>query len=664
MMSLFKKVMGIVATAALVVACVPRLAFASYLAAPADLDIEGYYSTNDATPTFTWDYSAGATWYEYRVDAGNWVALGNQDSYTLSFMADGWHTFFVRANDARGNVSSVSSFTFEIDTQGPTVSTVSPATATEDARVTFSVTSSAETGGASLSCTLYVDSVSVGNMTQSGSTFYYVHTFAWDGTYTVYARCQDGDGNVTSGTSRTVTVYDAHDDHDDTFVVPAVSPLSADEDESVTFTVTPYGDLDAERCDLYVSGAYVGHMYASDADTFSRAHTFSQSGSYPVYAYCEDEDGDWTRGTSRTVTVSDENDDRDEGPRVPAVSPSTAIEDEVVTITVEPDEDDHGSDVRFCDLYVNGSNVGDMDEIRGEFSLDHTFRNSGTYTVYASCTDEDGDTTRGTSRSIRVSEENDDSDDDVLTVPKISPSSAIEDEEVTFTLRPTGDHNITACWMYVEGSRVEEMDEMSTNVFTADHRFTQSGSYDVYARCEDSYGNTARGDVRSIDVEESDENGVDFNEGSLIKIACSASSTVSDPCRAVYYFGEDGKRHAFPNESTFYSWYRNFDDVVEITSRDMAAIRVGENVTYRPGSVLVKFSSSSKVYAIEAERTLRHYRSMELVEADYGSNPQSLIMTLPDSLYSSYDVGSIIDSRSDFDRTDAYYSVDSIEDIF
>lgn len=556
-----RKAMSILAAFAVLVTLAPQVALAttSPLAAPTNVEVVGGPYTNDTTPTFTWDRPAGATWFEYAFDTvTNDYALGNVDSFTAtSEISSGWHTFYVWAHDAYGNQSAYASVTFEIDTTGPTVPAVSPSSATEGEAVKFYVYPYGES--APTSCVLYVDGSYAGTMYKNGLVFVESYTFTWDGTYTVYARCTDGDGNVTNGTSRTVTVNDADDDEDETFTVPAVSPSSATEDEEVTFEVTPYGTLDADTCKLYVSGSYAGTMSEDDGE-FSLDYTFSNNGTYTVYAYCEDENGDWTWGTSRNVYVYEE--DEDDEFVVPAVSPSSATEDEEVTFEVNPYGD---LDAETCKLYVDGYNKGTMDEDDGEFTLDYTFSNDGEYTVYAYCEDENGDWTKGTSRTVEVDNEDDDGEAD---------------------------------------------------------------------------------------------------RGSLIKTDCGSSTDVADPCRAVYYYDEHGDRHAFPNESTFFTWFSDFDDV-EIVSKDfMASIDLSDNVTYRPGSVVVKFDTSPKVYAVEAERTLRHYEDVSDLESDYGDDWAEVLVSLPDTLYKNYEIGEEIDSKYDFDRTDAYYSVDSIEDIF
>ncbi len=362
-----RKVLGVTTIFAMFLTFVPLSASASWLGAPSNVTLEDGIYTNDTTPTATWTRPANATWYQVLVDNGEWQNLSNVGSYTLLTQTNGWHTFYVRARGNNNTVSTSGSVTFEIDTIGPTVSTVSPSSAIEDVSTAFSISTSGE--AATSFCDLYVSGSFTGSMTKSGSTFSKSYTFANDGSYTVYARCTDGDGNSTTGTSRTVTVSN----------------------QSTTYT----------------------------------------------------------------------------------------------------------------------------------------------------------------------------------------------------------------------------------------------------------------GAVR----------------GSLIKIPCGVYARTSETCKAVYYFGNDGKRHVFANESVFYTWYSDFDDVVNVSQDFMSSLTIGKNVTYRPGSVVVKFDSSSKVYAIQADHTLRHYTTLSLLKSDYGTYWTNVLAKVPDSLYSNYTIGSVIDNVRDYDRDDAYYSVDSIDDV-
>lgn len=547
----------------------PQATFAAVLKEPKRLDVSGGIYTNDNTPTVTWTSPIGATWYEILLDNGSWRSLGNVNAYTFESQNDGWHTIYVRAHDNAGQTSIAKSVTLEIDTQGPTVPAVWPTTAKENTSTTFWVTPYGE--ASTTTCTLYVDNKSVGTMTKNGNAFQKTYTFSWDGTYTAYARCTDGDGNVTVGTSRTVTVTNTNNDtpvSEETFWVSNVTPTSATQDESTTMRVTTSGTLDAETCTLYVNGSSVGTMSETSRNSFAKTYTFSNDGTYSVYAYCQDENNDWTKGSSRTVTVTQE----------------------VI--------DDH--------------------------------------------------------------------DTDSLDVPTVSPGSAYEDERIEFTVKPDSNYNVTECWLYVDGARVAEMNEESTNRFVVDYTFRNSGSYSVYAYCKDSHDDTAIGEKRTVRVSDRDYDDDDSNtisRGSLIKTVCGNTVTSLDTCKTVYYYGKDGKRHAFPNETTYFSWYNDFDDVIEVSGNFMSSLSIGKNVTYRPGSVLIRFASSSSIYAIESAHTLHRYTTTSLIESDYGKNWDDVLMNLPDSLYNNYTIGSVIDSTHDYDRDDEYFSVNSIDDV-
>ena len=648
-----QRFLGIVTVFALFMAFVPQSAFAAYVGAPTNLSMVGGVYTNDTTPTVTWTRPSGATWYQVLVDNGTWVDLGNVDTYTLWSQPNGWHTFYVLAQNTSGDISTSAAITFEIDTVGPTVPAVSPSTATEDQSVTFSVTTSGES--ATSFCDLYVSGVDVGSMTKSGSAFSKAYTFTNSGNFTVYARCADGDNNYTTGSSRTVSVASAA--AAETFYVPSVSPSSTTEDQATTISVVPYGNLNATACSLYVSGAFVGSMSETSSNTFTKNYTFSNSGSYTVYAYCEDENGNWTKGTSRTITVNPVT--TYDTFTVPAVSPSTATEDESTTFGVSP----YGTlDAIACKLYVSGSNTGSMSETSSNtFTKSYTFTNDGSYSVYAYCEDENGNWTAGSTRTVTVYQQS--SSSNTLDVPTVSPSSTTEDVRTTFTVRPTSNYNVTDCWLYVGGTNVATMSEGSTNVFTATYTFNDNGSYSVYAYCKDSSAMYVVGDKRTVTVSNSTNSFDDAAKGSLIKIACGYYEDTEETCKAVYFYGNDGKRHVFPNEGVFYTWYSNFDDVVEVSDSFMASLSIGKNVTYRPGSVVVKFDSSASVYAIEADHTLHHYTTLSLLKSDYGSVWTDYLAKVPDSLFGNYTIGSDIDSTSDYDRSTAYYSVSTINDV-
>jgi hypothetical protein len=91
---------------------------------------------NDNTPTFTFTSEAGAT-FECRVDAAAFA--GCTSPFTTSVLADGPHTFEVRARDAVGNVDATpGKQSFVVETRAPDTAIDSgPARVTNDATPTF-----------------------------------------------------------------------------------------------------------------------------------------------------------------------------------------------------------------------------------------------------------------------------------------------------------------------------------------------------------------------------------------------------------------------------------------------------------------------------------------------------------------------------------------------
>jgi len=108
---------------------------------------------------------------------------------------------------------------------------------------------------------------------------------------------------------------------------------------------------------------------------------------------------------------------------------------------------------------------------------------------------------------------------------------------------------------------------------------------------------------------------------------------------SVYYLADDDTRWVFPNEATFFLWYGNFDDVVEVSCEELASYSIGDVVTYRPGTRLVKIQSIDKVYAVEPGGVLRWIISESMADDLYGYNWASRIDDVPDGFWSSYTEG-------------------------
>lgn len=188
------------------------------------------------------------------------------------------------------------------------------------------------------------------------------------------------------------------------------------------------------------------------------------------------------------------------------------------------------------------------------------------------------------------------------------------------------------------------------------------GEYTVYVYAEDEAGNA--GATAWLDFVISGGNeipeGVETN--TLIKLSCDDGADVNDPCKAVYYFGSDNARHAFPNEKVFFTWYANFDDVIEVDAELMASLSLGRNVTYRPGVKMVKFITVNTVYAVSGPNILRPIDEEMTAEELYGADWNQQIDDIPDTFFSNYEFGDEIDTAEDYNADDQMEMHQTIND--
>mgnify|MGYP001576511921 FL=1 len=115
----------------------------------------------------------------------------------------------------------------------------------------------------------------------------------------------------------------------------------------------------------------------------------------------------------------------------------------------------------------------------------------------------------------------------------------------------------------------------------------------------------------------------------------------------VYYYGSDGQRYSFPNEKTYFSWFEDFDGVVEISDEDLADITLAGNIVYRQGSRWVKITSDEKTYAVAADGSIHWIESEEAAEGLAGSDWNEYIDDVPDVFFVDYTVGDSLTSAEE-----------------
>jgi hypothetical protein len=82
----------------------------------------------------------------------------------------------------------------------------------------------------------------------------------------------------------------------------------------------------------------------------------------------------------------------------------------------------------------------------------------------------------------------------------------------------------------------------------------------------------------------------------------------------------------------------------------MAQMPLGKEVSYRPGTTLVKFETDPKVYAIDAAHKLRWIQTETAAQNLYGSSWNKKIVGLSDASYGLYEFGQSINTPQDFNH--------------
>ncbi len=148
--------------------------------------------------------------------------------------------------------------------------------------------------------------------------------------------------------------------------------------------------------------------------------------------------------------------------------------------------------------------------------------------------------------------------------------------------------------------------------------------------------------------------------GDLIKIPDDGDTkNLSDT--AVYYYAMNGKRYVFPNEKTYFSWYPDFSHVQIIPNDQMSLVPIGGNITYRPGSRLVKFQTDAKTYLVTKGGTLRWTKTEGVARGLFGESWNQSVDDISEAFYINYKFGTPLDNALDAPLDLVRSSVQSID---
>ncbi len=274
---------------------------------------------------------------------------------------------------------------------------------------------------------------------------------------------------------------------------------------------------------------------------------------------------------------------------------------------------------------------------------------AGTYTVTYDVTDANGNPATQVTRTVNVISTGSGSGD---VTPPTNLSLVINDDanisnniNVILTIGATD-----ASQMVISNDSEFDVAQWEPFSTSKDWQLTEgSGRKVVYAKFRDSAGNvsaTISDEITLVpEVVPVDETeGAIIEEGEVLgeKIVAAGTLIKRADISSVYFIGADDRRHAFPNEPTFFSYYSDFSEVLTVSAETLAAIPMGSNVTMNPGTWLVKIQSEPSVYAVEPSGVLRWISSEQIALNLYGSGWETKIVDIEPTFFVNYQIGSEI----------------------
>jgi hypothetical protein len=322
-------------------------------------------SVGSASAEFTFTSSVAGATFQCRLDSGPWES-GCTTPKTYPLLADGRHSFLVRAVEPGGNVDpEPASQSWIVDTAAPVVTLTEPAAdaATKDSTPAFGgAAGDADGDSDTVSVDIYAGTAATGtpvktfDATRSGSTWSgSPATGLADGTYTAQARQADAAANVGLSGSRTFTVDTGQ---------PGAFALSSPADGAQNLAPSPPfawapasdGGSGLDHYELSIDGAK-DHDVQPSACNGSSCSTTPQSalpdGAHTWSITAVDRAGNTRSTAARSFTV-DANPPASFG----LVSPADGARTGDATPTLSWDAaQDAGSGVDHYDVFVDGNRV-------------------------------------------------------------------------------------------------------------------------------------------------------------------------------------------------------------------------------------------------------------------------------------------------------------------
>ena len=113
---------------------------------------------------------------------------------------------------------------------------------------------------------------------------------------------------------------------------------------------------------------------------------------------------------------------------------------------------------------------------------------------------------------------------------------------------------------------------------------------------------------------------------------------------SVYYLSDSDERWVFPDETTYFTWYMDFNDVVQVSCDELSNYPIGGVVTFQPGTNLLTMPSTNDVYAVEPGGLLRLIESEADAIALYGDLWWTRVRDSSEAFWSTYTMGAPLEA--------------------
>lgn len=445
--------------------------------------------------------------------------------------------------------------------------------------------------------------------------------------------------------------------------VGTLSPTSVTAMAATTISATYSDNVGVAACDLLLDGVNAGAMTLSapggTSGIASRSVTLS-AGNHTARASCRDAVGNNGQGSNVTITASAAPAADATPPTVGTPAPTTATINVSQTYTASVSDNVGISE---CSFYVDGAAQA-TSVLAGSAQIGFAFTSTGSHSMFVRCADGAGNIGTGPTTTITVAAAPpppaDNTPSPTTSLVDASPSTVVANgsdlSTVTVTVKNAGGVGLSGKTVTLASNRpsVDTIAILSgtTNAFgqaTFTVRSSAAGSSVLTATVEGIIvGDTA---TITFTASGSPPPPPPSGSGRRIKLACPSGVGINHPCKAVYFVAPDGKRHAFPNDKVYFTWFSNFTGVEIVSSSELSLFPLGKNVTYRPGSKMVKFVTLPKVYSVSRNGELHWVVSEAVAQGLFGSDWNHKIDDINDAFFLDYAFGADQTPAADFDVT-------------